>query len=57
MTAHDVPVDLVATPARVPRARRAFPRPRRVRWSELGQAQLGAMPALAALRAGGRARE
>src|SRR5205814_1381251 len=35
MTAHDVPVDLIATPTRVLHARRVFARPRRIRWGEL----------------------
>jgi 5-formyltetrahydrofolate cyclo-ligase len=49
MTAHDVPVDLVVTPARVLRPRRAR-RPRGIRWDELDPAQLAAMPAVAAHR-------
>jgi len=55
MTAHDVPVDLVVTPTRVLRARRAPARPRGIRWDELDAAQLAAMPAVAArkARAGG----
>jgi len=57
MTAHDVPVDLIATPTRVLHARRVFARPRRIRWSELDAAQLAAMPPLAALRAERGARE
>src|SRR5204862_4248126 len=51
MTAHDVPVDLVVTPTRVLRARRASPRPRGIRWDELDAAQLAAMPAGAARKA------
>ena len=53
MTAHDVPVDIVATPTRVLRPRRAFPRPRGIRWADLTPAQVAAMPALAARRKGG----
>jgi 5-formyltetrahydrofolate cyclo-ligase len=49
MTAHDVPVDVVATPTRLIRTRRAFPRPVGIRWEELSAAQLAAMPPLAAL--------
>jgi 5-formyltetrahydrofolate cyclo-ligase len=49
MTAHDVPVDVVATPTRLIRTRRAFPRPAGIRWEELSAAQLAAMPPLAAL--------
>ena len=51
MTAHDVPVDLVVTPTRVLRARRASPRPRGIRWDELDAAQLAAMPAVAGRKA------
>jgi 5-formyltetrahydrofolate cyclo-ligase len=53
MTAHDVPVDVIATPARVLRPGRR-PRPRGVRWQELSAEQLRAMPGLAAVRRGGR---
>jgi len=49
MTPHDVPVDVVATPTRLIRARRAFPRPAGIRWGELSAAQIAAMPPLAAL--------
>src|SRR5206468_7330299 len=35
MTAHDVPVDVVATPTRLIRTRRAFHRPAGIRWEEL----------------------
>jgi 5-formyltetrahydrofolate cyclo-ligase len=49
LTAHDVPVDLIVTPARVLRPRRPR-RPRGVRWGELEAAQLAAMPAVAAHR-------
>jgi 5-formyltetrahydrofolate cyclo-ligase len=50
MTAHDVPVDLIATPERVIRTARAFPRPRGILWEELSPEQLTEMPALARLR-------
>jgi len=48
MTAHDVPLDLIATPTRVIRVRRRRAKPRGIRWRELSAAQLDAMPALAA---------
>ena len=57
MTAHDVPVDLIATPTRVLHARRVFARPRRIRWTELDATKLAAMPPLATLRAERGARE
>ena len=50
MTRHDVPVDLVVTPTRTLRPRRAARRPRGIGWSELDAAQLEAMPAIAAHR-------
>jgi 5-formyltetrahydrofolate cyclo-ligase len=56
MTAHDVPVDLIVTPERVIRTRRAYRKPRGILWSELSEAQLAAMPALARLRRRSRAR-
>src|SRR2546425_3058042 len=43
MTPHDVPVDVVATPARLIRTRRAFARPTAIRWDELSEAQIVAM--------------
>ena len=49
MTAHDVPLDLIVTPERVIRVRRAFPRPKGIRWSELTDEQLQAMPVLQSL--------
>ena len=49
MTAHDVPVDVVATPTRIIRTRRTRPRPAGIDWEELSAAQLAAMPPLAAL--------
>ena len=50
MTPHDVPVDVVATPTRLIRTRRAFPRPAGIDWEELTEAQLAAMPPVAALK-------
>ena len=49
VTSHDVPVDLIVTPERVirPRARRA--KPRGIRWDELTDAQIAAMPLFARL--------
>ena len=52
MTAHDVPLDVIATPTRLIRTRRAFPRPAGLRWDELNEEQIAAMPSLAALRRG-----
>ena len=49
MTAHDVPVDLIVTPERVIRARATRPKPRGIRWAELSDAQVAAMPPLARL--------
>ena len=50
MTAHDVPLDLVVTPERVIRTRRTRARPRGIRWEELTEDQIAAMPPVAALR-------
>jgi 5-formyltetrahydrofolate cyclo-ligase len=50
MTTHDVPVDVIVTPTRVLRCRRARARPRRIEWAMLSPSQLAAMPALARLR-------
>jgi len=47
MTAHDVPLDIVVTPERVIRTRRRHQRPTAIIWSELSDAQLADMPALA----------
>jgi 5-formyltetrahydrofolate cyclo-ligase len=47
MTPHDVSVDLIVTPERVIRARGARAKPRGIRWEELGEAQVAAMPAVA----------
>jgi 5-formyltetrahydrofolate cyclo-ligase len=52
MTAHDVPVDVIVTPTRVIRTRRAHPRPTGVDPKELSAAQLDAMPAVAAALGG-----
>lgn len=49
MTAHDVPLDLIATPERVIRTARVFPTPPGLLWDELTEAQLRAMPPLARL--------
>jgi 5-formyltetrahydrofolate cyclo-ligase len=49
MTSHDVPLDVVATPTRLIRTRRAFPRPNGIDWNALSEEQLAAMPPLAAL--------
>jgi 5-formyltetrahydrofolate cyclo-ligase len=49
MTPHDVPVNIIATPTRLLRIARRRPRPRGVRWDELSDAQLRAMPVLGAL--------
>jgi len=50
MTSHDVPVDVVATPTRLIRTRRAFARPAGIDWTELSDEQISAMPPLAALK-------
>jgi 5-formyltetrahydrofolate cyclo-ligase len=50
MTAHDVPLDVVVTPTRTLRAPRTRARPQKIRWNELDDAQLAAMPALSKLR-------
>jgi 5-formyltetrahydrofolate cyclo-ligase len=49
MTAHDVAVDVIATPTRLIRTRRTLPRPAGIDWRELSDAQVAAMPALARL--------
>jgi 5-formyltetrahydrofolate cyclo-ligase len=51
MTEHDVPVDLVVTPERVIRTRGRPRKPAGVRWQELSDAQVRAMPVLARLAA------
>jgi 5-formyltetrahydrofolate cyclo-ligase len=50
MSSHDVPIDLVVTPARVIPCRRIYERPRRIEWDELTPEQVAAMPALARFR-------
>jgi len=50
MTDHDVPLDLIVTPERVIRTRRALPKPKGILWAELSDAQLDAMPVLALMR-------
>ena len=50
MTAHDVPVDVIATPTRVVRCGRTLARPRRILWRALTDAQIAAMPPVAAAR-------
>jgi len=50
MRAHDVPVDVIATPTRVLRCGRTQPRPRRIEWRTLTDAQIAAMPPIAAAR-------
>jgi 5-formyltetrahydrofolate cyclo-ligase len=49
MTPHDVPVNIIATPTRVLRVAGRRPRPRGIRWDELTDAQVRAMPVLGAL--------
>ena len=49
MTSHDVPLDLIVTPERVIRARGARRKPRGIRWDELSDEQIAAMPVLARL--------
>jgi 5-formyltetrahydrofolate cyclo-ligase len=49
MTAHDVPLDIVATPDRVIRAGRRHKKPSGIFWEELSDEQLAEMPALAKL--------
>ncbi|HYE91650.1 MAG TPA: 5-formyltetrahydrofolate cyclo-ligase [Terriglobales bacterium] len=51
MTAHDVPLDLIVTPARVIRTKRRGAKPRGIRWNELSDERIAAMPVLAARRA------
>jgi 5-formyltetrahydrofolate cyclo-ligase len=50
MTPHDVPVDIIVTPARVIRTRSPFRKPAGIRWKELSADQLAAMPILRRLR-------
>ncbi len=50
MEAHDIPVDLIATPDAIMNVAKRRPRPRGIQWDLLTDDQLAAMPALAALR-------
>jgi 5-formyltetrahydrofolate cyclo-ligase len=50
MTTHDVPVDLIVTPDQVIRTHRRRPKPQGIRWKELSEEQIAAMPPLQALR-------
>lgn len=50
MTAHDVPVDLVITPEGVYETHRAYDRPPGIRWEELDEEKIQAIPVLRALR-------
>jgi len=56
MTPHDVPLDIVVTPERVIRTRRRYSRPTEIIWSELSDAQLADMPALAGIAPAGARR-
>lgn len=53
VTGHDVPVDVVVTPDEVIRCERAHPRPEGVRWDELTEEKIAAIPLLQRLRGGG----
>jgi 5-formyltetrahydrofolate cyclo-ligase len=46
MTDHDVPVDLIVTPERTIRTRGKRPKPRGIRWRELTDEQIAAIPVL-----------
>ena len=50
MTPHDVPVDLIVTPTRTIRPKRRRPKPQGIRWNELTEAQIAAMPVMKAMR-------
>ena len=52
MTPHDVPLDLIVTPDRVIRVRRRRKKPASIFWTELSDAQLAEMPALARIAPG-----
>ena len=53
LTGHDVPVDFIVTPERVIDCRRDGPRPAaRIRWDDLTEEKIAAIPLLAAQRAG-----
>jgi len=45
--AHDVPLDLIATPERTVRTETAYPRPSGIDWDALDEDKLGAIPVLA----------
>jgi 5-formyltetrahydrofolate cyclo-ligase len=51
MTSHDVPVDVIVTPERVVRPRRRRTKPQGIRWDELDDERIAAMPAIAAMQA------
>ena len=51
VTAHDVPVDLIVTPSRVIRPAGRMAKPRGIRWPELTDEQIAAMPVIAHLDA------
>lgn len=52
VTGHDVPVDLIVTPDDARWCRRGHPRPAGVRWEELTDDKIAAIPLLSRLRAG-----
>lgn len=54
MAAHDVPLDLVVTPDEVIVCDRAHPRPSGIRWDDLTDDKVAAIPILARLAADGR---
>jgi len=49
MTSHDVPLNLIVTPERAIRARGTRAKPRGIRWNELSDEQVAAMPVPARL--------
>lgn len=53
MTAHDISLDLVATPEELIRCRRSFDRPRGILWDELEPKKREAIPVLRGKRHGG----
>ena len=50
MTPHDVPVDLIVTPTRTIRPKTRRPKPQGIRWNELTEPQIAAMPVLKTMR-------
>lgn len=50
MTGHDIPLDLVVTPERTIRAEERHPRPAGIRWGELEEEKIEAIPVLRRLR-------